>query len=402
MLEAMRGGTLRTIFLDHWDDFFKQTSNKPRQDIIETVIKMLVCRTAFLGYQLYVCNACDRLKAVYHTCKSRFCSSCGKKATDNWIAKHLKLLPRTRYQHVTFTLPKELQPILWLNRYLINALMPLPARILTEHARRVGVIPGIFAALHTSGRDLKRNIHFHLSTTLSGLSPSSGKWIPYMRFNRRMLATIKTQWRDEVLTILQQAYENGQLILPRDFNHNEFTPCSSFTNWLNQNATKPWVVHFSKPTNNHKHIVEYLGKYLKKPIIGETRIKAYNGTTVTYDYYDHHEDKTVTLTMPVFDFIKRVITHIPDKYFKMVRYYNWLSTRTRNQYLPMIYEKLQQVVEKVRSLSWRDLFIRNFGKDPLQCPCEKKGRFVLQDAFYAYSTKQLLLMHHIVTNPKNY
>ena len=188
----MRGETLRTIFLDHWDDFFKQTSNKPRQDIIETVIKMLVCGTAFLGYQLYVCNACDRLKAVYHTCKSRFCSSYGKKATDNWIAKHLKLLPRTRYQHITFTLPKELQPILWLNRHLINALMPLPARILTEHARRVGVIPGIFAALHTSGRDLKRNIHFHLSTTLNGISPSSGKWIPYMRFNRRMLTTIKT------------------------------------------------------------------------------------------------------------------------------------------------------------------------------------------------------------------
>ena len=80
--------------------------------------------------------------------------------------------------------------------------------------------------------------------------------------------------------------------------------------------------------------------------------------------------------MLIFDFIKRVITHILDKYFKMVRYYNWLSTRTRNQFLPMIYEMLQQVVAKALSLSWQALFIRNFDKDPLQCPCEKKGRFV--------------------------
>ena len=53
MLEAIRGEMLRTIFLDHWDNFLKQTSNKPRQDIIGTIIKMLVCRTAFLGYQLW-------------------------------------------------------------------------------------------------------------------------------------------------------------------------------------------------------------------------------------------------------------------------------------------------------------------------------------------------------------
>lgn len=67
----------------------------------------------------------------------------------------------------------------------------------------------------------------------------------------------------------------------------------------------------------------------------------------------------------------------------------------------MIYEALQQTVAKALSLSWQTLFIRNFGEDPLQCPCEKKGRSVLQDAFYAYSTKQLL-MHHIVAHPKNY
>ncbi|MFQ9704570.1 MAG: transposase [Enterocloster clostridioformis] len=39
-------------------------------------------------------------------------------------------------------------------------------------------------------------------------------------------------------------------------------------------------------------------------------------------HYQRHEDhKTVTECLPVIDFIKRLIIHIPDKHFKMVRYY---------------------------------------------------------------------------------
>ena len=69
------------------------------------------------------------MKAVFHSCKSRFCSSCGKKATDNWILKQLHILPQTQWQHITFTFPKELQPLFWLNRALLNTLMPIPAKL---------------------------------------------------------------------------------------------------------------------------------------------------------------------------------------------------------------------------------------------------------------------------------
>ncbi len=223
-MEALRGYKIRDIFLDNhnWWRFFLLFEQKIRTDIITNVVKIMACGTPFMGYHLYQCADCAFTKACFHTCKSRFCSACGKKATDNWIERHLNILPQTTYQHVTFTFPRELQPLFWLNRHLINKIMPLPAQIITTYAKKLGVIPGIFVALHTFGRDLKRNMHFHLSTTLSGLSLDQSTWMPKFRFNRKALAAIKQIWRNEIITLLRNEFKAGQLLLPKERARNNF------------------------------------------------------------------------------------------------------------------------------------------------------------------------------------
>jgi hypothetical protein len=153
------------------------------------------------------------------------------------------------------------------------------------------------------------------------------------------------------------------------------------------------VVHFAKPSDNHYRVITYLGRYLKRPPIGETRITDYDGTDVTYSYFDHHDKSLQYMTLPVFDFIMRLIAHIPDRYFRMIRYYNWLSTRTRSQYLPFIYQALNQIVKKLKELSWRELFIKNFGKDPLACACCKNSIMLLIGFQFANNISQLMCMH---------
>jgi len=62
-----------------------------RDCVKENVEKMLNCGDKDkLGYGLYECKRCGERHYVAHTCKSRFCNSCGKIATDNWIAKAQK------------------------------------------------------------------------------------------------------------------------------------------------------------------------------------------------------------------------------------------------------------------------------------------------------------------------
>lgn len=358
-MELVKGRKIREILLhnQNWWLFYITYAHLIRADILTNIVKILSCGTQFMGYHSYQCFSCNTTKIVYHTCKSRFCVSCGKKATEAWIKKHLQLLPHTTWQHVTFTFPQQLQPIFWLNRHLITKMVPIPAKIITQHAMSMGVIPGIFVAVHTFGRDLKRNLHFHLSTTLSGLSIDKTTWMPNFRFNRKKLALIKTQWTNTIITMLCNEYNNGNLILPEGITGQQFL------SYLGSYHNKPpWVVHFAKPSKNHYRTILYLGRYLKRPPIGETRITDYNGTDVTYSYFDHHDKSLHSMTLPVFDFIKRLIALIPDRYFRMVRYYNWLSTRTRKQYLPCIYQKLEQIVKNYKSSHGENYLLKTLVK----------------------------------------
>ena len=119
-----------------------------------------------------------------------------------------------------------------------------------------------------------------------------------------------------------------------------------------------------------KHNVDYLGKYIKRPPIGETRIKKYDGKFVSFVYLDHYTNTQNVMTLPVLDFIARLIPHIPDKNFRVIRYYGFLANRVSGKLLPIVYKLLdmKNVITKKVYTSWRQLIMSVFHYDPLNCP----------------------------------
>jgi hypothetical protein len=151
-----------------------------------------------------------------HSCKSRLCPSCGKKATDQWIADADARLPRTTWQHISFTIPSDLQPIIWANRYLMGMFAPITAKIILGQAKKKNSLPGIFLAIHTFGRDLKRNYHIHLSTTAGGLSGDGRKWIDGIYFHHSIL---KSLWKYAFVKLIRDEFSAGRLRFPKPIAH---------------------------------------------------------------------------------------------------------------------------------------------------------------------------------------
>ena len=60
--------------------------------------------------------------------------------------------------------------------------------------------------------------------------------------------------------------------------------------------------------NPHIHCLIFKGGY------------SYDGVFVTFHYNRHEDEKYVEETLTAMDFIKRLIRHIPEKHFKMIRY----------------------------------------------------------------------------------
>jgi len=110
MLETFSGNyTIKQIFKDNWPDFLEKHKNDIRPSIIENVDKMMNCGDIDkMGYSRFSCPCCGDEKFVAHTCKSRFCNSCGKVMTDNWIKKAQSEFLNVPYYHIIFSPPCEL------------------------------------------------------------------------------------------------------------------------------------------------------------------------------------------------------------------------------------------------------------------------------------------------------
>lgn len=187
--------TIKQILLSNqnWWRFYEKHQPSIRPAIVIAIVKLLSCKNTIRGYQEYHCSnpGCSHRKHVPHTCKSKACSSCGKKATEAWIVKQNERLPKTPWQHITFTMPSELWDFFWLNRQLLNRIGKIAAKSLQKIADKKGVILGIFIAIHTFGRSLKKNVHVHVSTTTGGLSKDLSRWIKLF-FDE---ATLMRIWR---------------------------------------------------------------------------------------------------------------------------------------------------------------------------------------------------------------
>ena len=127
-----------------------------------------------------------------------------------------------------------------------------------------------------------------------------------------------------------------------------------------------------------------------RPVIATSRIDNYDeyAGTVTFHYNRHEDDKYIQETIPAMDFIKRLIRHIPEKHFKIIRY-GGLYARHRkidkNLYLAVSKEKRHVF----RSFNrWRTAILSSFEYDPLNCPDCKHEMFFLE--FY-YNHKRVSL-----------
>ena len=72
---------------------------------------------------------------------------------------------------------------------------------------------------------------------------------------------------------------------------------------------------------NLREVTKYIRRYLGRPAIATSRIDKYENSMVTFHYNRHEGEKLIIETIPVMNFIKRLIIHIPDENFKQIRYY---------------------------------------------------------------------------------
>lgn len=104
-------GLIAQIFEDHWDNIPSDIKNyiykyKPNAD--KEINKIVDCHNKNLGCNIYQYPNCNDICFIGHTCKSRFCSSCGYKYKLERVENILSTAYNCKHRQIVFTCAKEL------------------------------------------------------------------------------------------------------------------------------------------------------------------------------------------------------------------------------------------------------------------------------------------------------
>lgn len=361
--------TLQAIFFRYWKGYLAWYTGSIRDAVYENVLKIMQCRTPQLGFAVYKCPHCSKIKIIPHSCKSRFCSSCGKIATDKWTEERLSDILPTGYHHLVFTLPWQLRSISLINRsIMLNIFFKAAAKSMLDWTKKYGeYIPGIYIVLHSFGSDLKWNVHYHVLVTAGGLSLDHKRWIAAPKNFLMPEAGLKKRWKWNVISELIKANDKNLLTMPYLASKRQYINLRGVVSVISKLC---WYINIGACLLDIGFSIRYVSRYTKKPVIAETRLLNVSERWVIFKYKDYAEGgKTAVKKMGLYTFISYITQHIPDKNFRNVRGYGIFSNRLRGSLLMPAREALgaKEQKEPVMEDTWRERITEYTGRDPLIC-----------------------------------
>ncbi len=342
---------IQNIFNDHYEEI--KYILHPRKSVMENIDKMLGCGDPSFGGAMYGCEKCGELKFVPFRCHSRFCPTCGNHYSMERTTNMSFKLIQCQHRHCVFTIPEELRHFFLEDRNLLNLLFlsvrDVVLRMFAKINKAELFTPGFICVLHTFGRDLKWNPHVHVLLSEGGAGNLT-TWRHVRHFSYPFL-------RHSFRTVLLNHMEASIGPLFKSTKSEIYRQCDDgFYVYAKPNKCSPF------------HVAKYIGRYLGRPPIAKSRIDRYDGDSVTFHYNRHEDDSLVYETIPAMEFIGRLIRHIPEKHFKMIRYYGLYAKHHKQS--PLLFRAIRKEKHKIlRSFNeWRTSIRLCFGYDPLKCP----------------------------------
>ena len=389
-----------------------------RDSILDNIQRTLLCKTIYLGYDAFDCTNCDNWIWLFRHCHSRFCPSCGIKLQKQLAVKAEVMCVDVKHRHMVFTIPEEYRDIFRKDRDALNILfvasrntmMKIFNKSLFDKVRRKkGIVKNpkdnyylfrnykyinefaMISTLHTFGRGLKWNPHIHalVPELIYDNKNKAIKHIKHFNYeslrktfmyevNRLLLERFKDDPKIKFLIDKSYKIQDGGFYV---YAKADLSDDDKYTNNIN--------------SKNVKDCVNYMMRYAGRPAMAESRITHYNKQTddISWYYEDHTTNQKVEVNESGLELLKRMIIHIPDKGFRMVRYYGYYHPKCQDL-LDEIHKLLgsekkiyrnkiqrkQELQYKLNKLKFRTHLADTYNRDILKCECGHIFYFV-----YAYN-----------------
>lgn len=303
----------------------------------KAALSIMNCKSGKLGCNLSVCDDCGHLEIHNNSCRNRNCPCCQALLKELWIDARKAEVIDSPYFHVVFTLPAELNSLIYANQALLYSLMhKCVSETLLELSadkKYLGATPGIIQVLHTWGQELNFHPHIHCIITGAGLT----KTRQLRRSRKKFFLPVKVlgkMFRGKFLERLQMLYERNKI----HFSSNciRYQNSYEWKEFRNSLYSKIWIPYIKETFNGFGNAIDYLGRYTHRIAISNSRIKSVTNSQVTFTSKDYKTGEQKDVTLPHMEFIRRFLMHVLPSGFQKIRYYGFLNNRSKKINLNLI------------------------------------------------------------------
>lgn len=333
---------------------------------------ILACKSGRLGVNVSECTSCGHIQFHNNSCRNRSCPNCQAVLKEIWVDKRRAEVIDSPYFHVVFTLPHELNPLLYCNQALLYGLLhKCCAQTLLElssNKNYLGAQPGIIQVLHTWNQELGYHVHMHCIVSGGGLTPdhqirkSSAKFFIPVR-------VLRDKFKGKYLALLDALFQQQKLVFSSACEAlREKDGWKEFKNALYE---KDWCPYIKETFNGFGNAIEYLGRYTHRVAISNARILSVSNTAVTFSARGKRPgDPKREITLTHQEFIRRFLMHVLPSGFQKIRYYGFLNNRMKAKNLKMIFRLQggQRFRQRYAGLSLAELLKAVWNIDLSICP----------------------------------
>lgn len=333
---------------------------------------ILNCKSGKLGANISQCPDCGHLEFHNNSCRNRNCPNCQAVNKEIWVDKRRAEVIDTPYFHAVFTLPHELNPLIYCNQQLLYSLLHrCCAQTLLElsaNEKWLGATPGIIQVLHTWNQEIRYHVHMHCIISGGGLTTDqkirkskSSFFIP--------VKVLRDKFRGKYLAELDSLYKKQKLV----FSSSCEKLCNSYewSEFRNSLYNKDWCPYIKETFNGFGNAIEYLGRYTHKVAISNSRIMDVTDKKVTFSARGRKpgEPRRI-ITLDNTEFIRRYLMHVLPAGFQKVRYYGFLNNRSKSKNLKLIFtiQGYQRFRARYTGLSMAELIKAVWKTDICICP----------------------------------
>ena len=362
---------IRQIFEKSYDDYSAQSHY--HSDVQRKAAHAILnCKSGRLGVNLSQCTDCGHVEIHNNSCRNRNCPNCQAVLKEIWVDKRKAEVIDTPYFHVVFTLPHQLNSLIYCNQKLLYGLLHrCCAETLLELSadkKWLGATPGIIQVLHTWNQELDYHVHMHCIVSGGGLT-KDGKIRKSSKNFFIRTEVLRDKFKGKYMAHLSSLYKSGSLTFS--------SSCEKLRNpyhwkeWKNSLYEMDWCPYIKETFHGFGNAIEYLGRYTHKIAISNSRILSVSDGTITFSARGKKPGEPKRqITLDHTEFIRRYLMHVLPSGFQKIRYYGFLNNRYKTRNLKLIFklQGRQRFKAKYTNLSMAELLKAVWNLDIHICP----------------------------------